>query len=194
MAGATGKPVKSFAVEIRLRNNQLKQRREELGMASGTFARAVGIAPGLYSGLECMRIFPMGARGWTQPALKIAEFHGLPPEELWPSEVLAVKKTAAELKLDKREVATLLASSVEVLPPEDLLAEKQLIENVRKAMKKLRPREAEVIERSFGIDCDEKTFAEIAEDLGVSPSRANEMGRRALNKICLSMQRERLDA
>ena len=50
--------MKELEVELRLRNNLLKQRRMELGLLQEDMALSIGVSPGAYRELECLRIQP----------------------------------------------------------------------------------------------------------------------------------------
>ena len=167
--------MKDFELEVRLRNNQLKRRRLELGMSGAELARAVGVNQNTYSAMETMRISPLTKGGeWTQTALKIADFHGLGPDELWPPSVLGVRRTMATLAASGEDIAALASA----LPN----AERQLdgAQTVRLLRSSLTPRDWEIVS-ALVIDGDTLEDAGVAHDL--SRERVRQIKEKALWKI-----------
>lgn len=181
--------MKEFELEFRVRNNLLKQRRIELGMNQGQFAEAVGITASSYSALETMRESPLHAKGgWRMTAQKIADYHGVGPDELWPGTVLAVEVSKGTRLLDAEEIGGLLLGEhhMRLLAsrPHEELMEKEDAEAVDEALGRLRPSERHMIEGAYGIGGgEEKPLNQLAEELGVSSSRAAQIRERGLAKM-----------
>ena len=58
------------------------------------------------------------------------------------------------------------------------------IENaIEFALLSLAPRESQVVNRFFGIDCEHETMAEIAEDMGLTRERVRQIRNRAIRRI-----------
>jgi hypothetical protein len=78
---------KNFEVTIKLRNNQLKSRRKELGLGIIELCKRVHISAQAYMDLEGLKVSPMHERtirgrragAWRQPVLKLAEYFGCSP-------------------------------------------------------------------------------------------------------------------
>src|SRR3990167_9503791 len=87
--------VPELELTLRVRNNRLKQRREELGMTQAELAIAIGVNRSVYRKLEAMRSTPRiwvsGCWCWREIALQLARFHCVEPDELFPPAVLAVE-------------------------------------------------------------------------------------------------------
>ena len=179
--------MKEFEVVIKVRNNLLKQRREELGLTTVQFAEAVGIAYATYIKLESMNDSPTKKNGdWRDSAIKIAAYHGVSPDELFPPVIQAVKKPTVTRQLSAAQVETFLSEYQQraALPADVEFEERERNEQVADALQSLSPRERFVLTRRFGLDdADPKTFGEVGEEMGVSSARAAQLGARALNKL-----------
>jgi len=161
--------MKEFRVKITLRNNRLVQRREELGMSQVEFSRALGATQGAVCALETMRSAPMSGAGvWGPLALRIAAFHGVPPEELWPEAVLSVRKSTATLFASSAEMAALMS-------PEDSLAARERMELASQAFNKLSSREQLILTEY----AEGSTWKDIGAKLGI----CGETARKTLDKF-----------
>jgi transcriptional regulator with XRE-family HTH domain len=100
--------MKPLLMTVKLRNNRLIKLREQLGLNQGQFARKIGMQPQDYNGYENLRHKAWCNSGWKKVALRIAEFHGVSPEYIWPDEVKSVKKNVMNLEMASREVNELL--------------------------------------------------------------------------------------
>lgn len=173
--------MKDFELTMRLKNNRLKQRREELGMSQKRFAEAVGITHGTYNAFENMRMSPLTARGdWSETACKLASFHGLTVGDLFPAAVLSVQRSQAVRKLSADEARALCSVAVE---PDDRLESDQRRTVVTKALQRLTSREAEVVRRRFGLGCAESTLQEIADGQGCGKERIRQIEMKALHEL-----------
>ena len=179
-------PMKEFRVTLRLHNNLLRQRREELGLSRKEFATTVGVSYGLYCDMEGLRYNPFSHGTWNRLALIVASYHGLPPEDLWPGSILAVEHTVAERTFDADEVGLLLSDyqSGLCLPPSEMVEDKQESEAVARVMSTLTPREERALRARFGFDGDEMTYREAGGVLGgVSAERARQIELKAFRKL-----------
>jgi RNA polymerase sigma factor (sigma-70 family) len=185
--------VKDLRIVARIYNNQLRERREALGMTSTAFAAHIGVSLPSYIHLETMNHSPLtssvGPFGkareprWRASALRIAEFYNLPPEDLFPDAVVKMRKTIAEVRVDAEEVALMLSPPIDSSPLM-LLAAAEDEAALSDAMGVLNHYEKEVITKRFGLeDGQERTFAEIGEDCQLSRERIRQIQNRALDKI-----------
>ena len=109
--------MKEFELTLKIRNNRLLQRREEMGLSAPEVAAKAGVSYGIYNSYESFRVSPIGAipkcqvvvgwrifkvfdinnqkfKGfWKNSAKKIAKFYGVNPSELWPDAALQIKKS-----------------------------------------------------------------------------------------------------
>ena len=173
--------MKEFEVTIRVRNNLLKQRRLELGIESASaFARRLAVSVSAYSRLEAMTLSPLTASGeWRPMALKIAAFHAVSPEELWPEAVLAFGAPEATRRLAAEEIAALGWAERRALPgPREALEERELAAAADEALGQLaarQPRLAAFMRLRFGFDGEPRTLEQAAREMGVSRSRAGQL-------------------
>ena len=180
--------MKPIRMVVRLVNNALRERREQLGMSQGEIAIAAGVPLGSYNALEAIRDKPVTKNGkWSSTALTISEFYNVEPRELFPEVVIAVEKNTIERKLDQEEVRSLMPESSYrfALGPEDaLLSEsKRLPEAIERALSTLTPTESSVLRRRFGFDDHEMTHRSIAEEDNLSRTRVQQIEKHALGKL-----------
>lgn len=178
--------MKEFEVTIKVRNNLLIQRREELGLSSVRFAEAVGIRYEMYCSLESMRLDPIGARGWRPAVLKIAEYHGVGPDELFPPSICAVKNPTVVRQISSEQIHTFLSEYQQraALPPDvevEIQDERACLD---RALKKLSLRERKIIALLHGLNGEMcQTAEEVAVRFGVTSARIRQLEIRALRKI-----------
>lgn len=156
-------PIKTFQLTVRLRNNLLIQRREELQMSAPVFAHACGVSYGSYIKLEAMSASPLDIQGeWRDIARAVAEFHGLGCDELWPDEVLNVLRPVSTCTVDG---ATLERALEEVLSPPQLpdksCSDKERAQAVHTALEALEARDRLVLEYRFGFRGQDMTLREV---------------------------------
>lgn len=179
-------PVKDFRVVARIYNNQLRERREALGLSSTAFAEKVGVHPSYYCGFETFRASPLrqrnGVSTWTAIARRIAEAFGVEPRVLWPDAALSVRVAKTERRLNAEEMAGLLAPSVD-RSPLGLLSSGEESRAIADAICNLTPRQAEVIRMRFGFEDGHETLGDIAEHLGLSVERVRQIEATALRRL-----------
>lgn len=178
--------MKDFRVQVRLYNNQLRTRREALGMSGPKFAEVVGVNYGSYAALEAMRDFPLLKTGqWSKTAQKIADFFKCLPEDLFTRAHSTVKKRIAEIELSAAEVARLTPESfVAVLPDTGTAADLNLLSgDVQRVLATLSPQERDVIERRYGLRGDKETLGVIGDLYERSGHRIQQIERQAIRKL-----------
>jgi RNA polymerase sigma factor (sigma-70 family) len=174
--------MKELEVEVRVRNNRLKQRRLALGLTQAQLAQAASVPPGAYAALETLTRAPQIGGRWRGVALRLAEFHCVQPQELFPESALAVTQPTVKRRIDGCELTQFLLASA---PTPDALhdvAERERA--VLAAVGTLAPRERHVIARRFGLGATkEATCEEIAKELEVGRERIRQIEMRALRKL-----------
>jgi RNA polymerase sigma factor (sigma-70 family) len=181
--------MKEFDIQVKVRNNLLVQRREQMGWSPRELAEKIGIGYQLYLGYENIKHFPLNKKSdnmWKPTALKIAEFWGESPEAIWPDIILSVKNTSVDLKVGEDEIGLLVGDSTLMLgsSPEDLFLEKELASKMRETIGYLNPREASIIKKRFGIGRKGKlTLDEVSKVFGVSRERINQIQSKVLRKL-----------
>jgi len=182
--------IKDLEVTIRLRNNQLKERRTRLGLTVAALAEKLKVSPAGYSQMENMRRPPMLKSGeWSTMAKKIAKFYRVDPSELFPHGVLAVADPVAVKAMSVDDMVLLRGHEAERLrlpePDESLeLAERKRM--LEEAINKLTRREANVVRlRMAGHTLGEVADLERKQGLsdGCSRERIRGIESRAFAKI-----------
>ncbi len=180
--------IKDLRVVIRLKNNQLVERREQLGVTINTMAALIGVTPQQYGTFENLKCAPVKKSGtWTKNAMLIAEYYCVDPEELWPEWVTKLKSTYAERCLDAEDAQLLLTGSFtrnSTLPINaDSLDAPRLSLKVREVLDTLSPRTRDFLLRSFGIGCAQETEAAIAKKEELSRCRVGQIVGQGLRAI-----------
>jgi len=182
--------VKDFDVTVKLRNNHLVERREALGLSAPQLAVALGIGYGQYLDLENMQASPMSKRyrGEMRPsAQRICDFFGVLPEELWPEQVLKVRRSVLRRKLDYGQMALMASDDMRArrLLPDAAVEKMEAVRDVQIAVARiLDPKDRSVIKERFGLDGGEwHTLHEIGEKMGVTGQRVRQREEKALRQL-----------
>lgn len=179
--------MRELELTLRVRNNRLKERRINLGMSQRTLAKAIGVSGESYGGLESMRISPLKRNGdWRQIAIKLAKFHCVEPEELFPPAVQAVERPVAVRKMDATDLYELPPTHRERLleGPESALVCTELREAVQQVLSQLTPKEANILRLRLGFeDGEEYTLEEVGERYGVTRERIRHLEAKALARL-----------
>jgi lambda repressor-like predicted transcriptional regulator len=185
--------MKDFELQLRIRNNRIKERRTELGLTIAEASRRAGVKANEWCSLETMRDSPLGRRpgfiaagtvravSWRKAALAVASFLGVEPEELWPDSVLAVKKTCVATQVDAATMLVMAdAATPRSLPgPDDLLAHKEEWVLLHSMLKSLDERSRQVVlGRMQG-----ETFDDIGASIGVCGQQAQNVHDEAVRDL-----------
>ncbi len=177
--------VKDFELTLKLRNNQLRARRIELGLTMIECARRVSISYNLYCRYENLRESPISNRAhqlWKPTAERIAAFFGVAPEVLFPAAVLAVEQPTVVAEIEGERLAALAAwqSGMELPPaPDELLEERQEVEALSDALATLPPRERFVLQAR----ADGKTLQALGEELKLSREHVRQIEDKSLKNL-----------
>lgn len=181
--------MKDFSIQLQVRNNHLKERRDALGITAAELCRRLKISQDGYSRLERLKTFPINKKGeWTKIANTLAAFYRCLPEDLFPQEVEQVTGgvTSGEIKANAPEMLQLVSSqmggsvlSITSDNPEEILMRKEWLE---KASAGLNEREVHTLIGAAFSD----TLVEIGQSMPgntVSKNRAKQMQLRALQHV-----------
>jgi RNA polymerase sigma factor (sigma-70 family) len=187
--------MKDFELTMRIRNNRLKQRRLALGLKPRELAERAGISYGYYLRLEGLKVGPMvasrgrggmGVLNWSETARKLADFHMVDLEELWPDAIRSVSKSEVVARIEGEQLLGALkmaASEPDALPSPDEsydAAERLAVTEEVLRDANLTPQQELVIrERFFG----DKTLEEVSRVASVSRERARQIEAKALRKL-----------
>ncbi len=186
--------MKTFELTLQLRNNQLKARREQLGLGLVALAKRARVAIDGYSRLERLVDSPIGRGsgfgavvGWRRIALRLAEFHGVSPDELFPAHVRAIQKSRAVLELDGAELFELAApDELDLLPselpsPEQALMARETASIVDECLRhQLKPRMRRVL---LDRVADEQSLEEVGATQLVSKERVRQLVTKAIRTM-----------
>ena len=184
--------MKPLEVTISIRNNRLKRRRLDLGLNQAQLCRAVGISSQTdYSELESLRRSPFNSRGVLRPiARKLCDYHGVGADDLWPDEVLRVRRTKMSVEIDAAQVPRLMLDPdparmlTDDATPEALTMDHEAQERLRAAIADLPERMRRAVELRHGfVDGRAWEYHEIAEDMGRSLERARQLVVQGLRRI-----------
>lgn len=199
--------IKPLRLTMQLRNNILIRLREEMGMSQREFSSRFGLGTAAYNSMETLRYTPlrqpkMGQKVrqsrrnesivWKDSALRLARVHGLSPEELWPSVVLAVGKNKSTTEVTEAQAMRLLLSTpAEPMQiAEDALLEQERLTELNRWLSRLPSRLALALSLRYGLDGREPhTLDEAGEVLGLSRERTRQLEQRGLKRIRI-MQKE----
>jgi transcriptional regulator with XRE-family HTH domain len=162
---------KPFRVCIRLKNNRLVRAREDLGLSITALADACGVGVSKLCAFENFKRSPLAESGeWREDAIKLAHFHGVSAEWLWPEEGRRLLAQAMALEATCTELTTLPVLERERTEPLVQLGE---------WMQELSVAEKGVLDaRMRG-----RERSEIAEQRGLSRGRIGQLEQRGLDKL-----------
>jgi transcriptional regulator with XRE-family HTH domain len=180
--------MKAYEVEVRIRNNRLKQHRLKFGFSNqGALSEAVGLSAGLISHYEAMYTSPVGSRGeWKPSALKLAEFFGVGPDWLFPPETHAPNATSMVKRLDAAEIQPMLMGehSGQLESPEEMVIRHEQFQGVQDAVAELPHQKRVALELRFGLGGQgPHTLDQIGHHFGRSRERAAQIIRGALRDL-----------
>ena len=155
------------------RNNRLLSRRKKMGLNQADFAKYAGIPLRAYQLLEGMRTAPHTKSGaWKPVALDLAKFHCCEPEELWPESLKLIQKP--------RMVKEVSPEQLMLLPDvnyENRALKQELISTMKQ---KLTAKQNNVVVRHL---VREETLTDIAQQMGLSRSRVDQILQAALRRL-----------
>ena len=178
--------VKELRVVVKLYNNILKTKREELNFTQKKMAEACGINLNEYSEFELIKKSPVTEDGsWDPAAINIANFCCMEPEELFPDGIKMIVKNHVTLNVDAKELAKMLPDGTDAMALPAKIVDTELKEAVSKAMVNLTPRKRAVLEERFGLNKEHegKTLREVGEGLCVGPARVRVIEQEALRQL-----------
>ena len=199
------KPIKEFAVTVKLHNNRLRERRLAEGKSCKELAEAAGIPYQAYVSYENLTYlnkkygqYPWRRvrGGWTPSAVKLSQYFGVLPEDLFPASVLALKRSQKTLPVSVEEMRTLMSTHQKTmaLPPDEIWDHQELRTVLSKAMDDagLNPNQRKVLMARYFEDL---TLQEVSDRLGWrGAERARQVEACALRKMRYGRPLRRLNA
>jgi transcriptional regulator with XRE-family HTH domain len=184
------------------RRKRLLELRLDAGMSGNDVAKAAGIHPTFYYGLEAMTRSPISKKNgkWTDNAMRLAEYWGVAPEDLFPREARKHPQDympgSAELSLGAfTQIMAKRTGSDEAIGEEDLKIA------MRRAMAYLSTRQKQAIELYFGFDGIEgRSLDDVSNHYyfsGITRERVRQILESAFQKlrspVCSHILREHLE-
>ena len=124
-------------------------------------------------------------RGEVRPTpAKVSDFFNVMPEELAPEpqHYTALSKNKVKVQLNAEQMFA-LTNQTEI-DPVALFTEGEMQKNVHKMLERLTPREKKVLTKRY---FEEQTFREIAENMGVSTERIQQIEAKAMRNVRRNM-------
>ena len=133
---------------------------------------------------------PIDKRGKFSPcAIRLSEIFRCMPGDLFPAQHLteALENAVSVIEVDQEDIVGLSRTVADNRTPETLLIEAQsdaaIGDALAEALDKLKPREADIIRRRYGLGRDQQTYAEIGAYYGRSTERIRQIEYGALRKM-----------
>jgi RNA polymerase sigma factor (sigma-70 family) len=196
--------VKELRVEMKVRNNLILTRMEELGIPTvAELCRRMGVTSQDKVGrIINLKDSPLKddpeneADRWKPIAHQLAEFFDVAgPEDLFPEAIQGLKiapDTQFFAEVNPQELRRLAGSKVapallqgEQEEPDKALEKKEILEAIERGLKTLTPREQKVLRLRFGLDDGrEWTLKEVAVEIGLmSREHVRKIEMKALRKL-----------
>lgn len=184
-----------YAISIKVRNGRIRRKIAECGFSSvNELCRKSGLRPQEIGELLNLKVPPLTQTGsWRRSATALADVLGCTCEELFSEtqRTLALRDNRGECLITEAELLKLSSRVERPLlenPGEQLLEdadEQTKIEVIRRALDGLRltARDRRIIESHFGIGCEERTLADLALELNLSPEYAQHCLSRTLWRL-----------
>lgn len=178
----------AYQVTARIRNNRLLAGLEAQfgkGVTIHEAARRLGVSPDAVWRLLAMKWWPWNAyrQAWAASAVQIARGLHLAEDYLFDPELYGRPAQTITLEMDR---PALEATGMLALPmgPDDVQEDTERREKLAEVLQMLRPNEAVVLRRRFGLDDgQEATFEAIGNDFGVGRERIRQIEAKALRKL-----------
>jgi len=201
---------KPLRVLVKIKNNRLIELREARGMSAKETAEACGVSYSTYVDYEGLRLkakhwYPRRSDSavwvWRASAMRIADFWGQLPDDLFPEVTQSVAKTSSYFKANEKEVKRFVSGTRENLPclpeeiPDRVVFVKEImpavmdalvyfIENEAYDTRSNRARDVDMFMDRYGI-CgrDEHTYEEISVKYTISRERVRQIECRLLRVL-----------
>lgn len=174
MANTTTPPIR---VDMKFRNNIILRMMEEMGIVSvARLAEQAGMFSSQLYNIINMRVTPLREDGdWINSVVKLAEFFGCSPDEMFSEEQLQIKlaKNRAFAEVTFNEVQEMIANDeADLVLPDKALEGSE----IRQLVESLTGNNKRVICLRFGIGEDrDHTLEEVAQILGVTRERIRQI-------------------
>ena len=181
-----------YRVKVSVRNNLLLSAIEDAGFSNvAAFCKANHLSLGAVRRLLSFASPPINKEGeFTDVAKQLMEVLGAAPSDLWTDEQLnlVLKRNSSEIAMTRLGVMAMFGQgSLERLAardPEDVLAEKERVEIIKKSLSQLSPRMAGVLKLRYGIGgLEESTLDQVGDIYEVSRERVRQVEAKAFRYL-----------
>jgi RNA polymerase sigma factor (sigma-70 family) len=180
---------KEYRLEIRVRNNTVLKRIEQLGYDSiPAFCRDKGLPYHLVNEIIAFKLPFYGKRGNISGSIiKLADALNMLPDHIYPPERRGKPLTQNKYIVESRGVDLMqVANSLRAdsLPPDERKMLDDFAPTIQLLLNELTPRQKEVLERRFGlIDGYEETLDDVGAALGVGRERIRQIEAKAMRRM-----------
>lgn len=187
-----------YLLKVKIQNNKIVRLMKERQIESvAELARHVKVSNTVLHELINMTASPlqshnaMGKNGthgdglWREPVLKLADFFGVLPEEMFNRQQLTepLKDNKAERVIEFEQMIALMGQKDSPLL-EDSRLEDERLKIINDTLNTLTPREEIIIKKRFGLDGEDiATLDEVAKVFDVTRERIRQMEAKALRKL-----------
>jgi transcriptional regulator with XRE-family HTH domain len=174
-----------YLLEVKIKNGKIWSCMQETGIKNlSELAKKSGVSYQALVQYSNFKKSPLGKRVlWRAPALQLAEFFGVNPEELFSEDIqnFSIESNKRDYFISHEEVVALADSQQSLIPSPESLCEQELRRNViASVIKELTPREQRVLRMRFYEDM---TLEATREALGVSRERVRQIEAKAIRKL-----------
>ncbi|MES2339315.1 MAG: sigma factor-like helix-turn-helix DNA-binding protein [Pseudomonadota bacterium] len=124
---------------------------------------------------------------WTPTAERLAAFHQVPVEDLFPEAIQAIKSNVAISEWDVPEMVNALVAMEEERAgedPDDRIIARQRSTAIEDMLSTLTPREEKIVRMRFGVgEKSDHTLEEVGEEFEVGSERIRQIEARAFRKM-----------
>lgn len=183
--------MREYRVKVTVRNNLLLSAIEAAGYKTqAEFARAAGLTDTQVTSLVGLRACPIKNDGtFTLVAQTIMEVLGACPTDLWTNEQLSMrlKHNSTERDMSAAELLPALGMNpidmIEFKEPDEYASDNERTTAVANTLKTLTFREQMVLGKRFGINGEEQTLEQVAEEMGYTREHIRQIEAHALRKL-----------
>ena len=175
--------MKDFRLQVRVKNNRILQRIEEMGFKSvAAFCRHAGLADWTVGMYINMRESPRDIRdgSWKKAVRIMARCLGVSPEDLFSEEQeqMSLKRNTAEANFSASQVLAVMSD------PEERILKDEQCRLLYESLSLLNKNEQITLWSRFGMDGEgERTLAEVGEHLGMTRERVRQIEQKGLSKL-----------
>ncbi len=185
-----GENIRDVAINMRVYNNQLRQRRLKADMNYRQLAEAVGVSNTECCKMERVTYDPIrhnsvgSVVGWKTAVTRISKYWAELPEDLFPEVLRTAESFEAEITTEVSDLALLSEyaqhASLSLEDPDSPFLRREERGLIDKTLETLHDREAKILRLRFEEDL---TLTEIGRLLGVSGGRVGQLEAKALRKL-----------